>query len=332
MRFYRTLAESRIQCEVCFRRCVIRPDRLGFCNNVKNVEGRGYSLVYGLPCALNTDPIEKEPAFHVLPGATIFCTATASCNYRCKFCQNWDFAQQTLWKVLPIPSTPEEVVAAALEQECQAVSFTYNDPIVFYDYMFDIAQLAQEKGLKSLLHTNGSLTPKAMEALLRVMDAIVVDLKGFTNEFYQRVAEAELMPVLDALQIVKEAGTHLELVHLIIPTLNDDPDDIRRMCEWVGGTLGVQVPVHFLRFSPAYKLQRLPATPVETLERAIAIADGAGLQYVYIGNVPSHERNSTFCPSCGNRIVERIYFFVNSLDVEDGKCRFCGHSIPGVWA
>jgi pyruvate formate lyase activating enzyme len=223
MRFYRTLAEGQVQCEVCFRRCVIRPDRLGFCNNVKNVGGRCYSLVYGLPCALNTDPIEKEPAFHMLPGATIFCTATASCNYRCKFCQNWEFAQQTLWEVLSTPAKPEEVVAAALEQECQAVSFTYNDPIVFYDYMFDIAQLAQERGLKSLLHTNGSLTPRAMEALLQVMDGIVVDLKGFTNEFYQRVTKAELMPVLDALQVVKETGKHLELVHLVIPTLNDDP-------------------------------------------------------------------------------------------------------------
>jgi pyruvate formate lyase activating enzyme len=332
MRFYRTLAEGRAQCEVCFRRCVIRPDGTGFCGNVQNFGGRCYSLAYGLPCALDTDPIEKEPAFHVLPGATIFCTATAGCNYRCKFCQNWEFAQQTLSQVLSTPATPEEVVAAALEQGCQAVSFTYNDPIVFYDYMFDIAQLAQERGLKSLLHTNGSLTPKAMRALLQVMDAIVVDLKGFTNEFYQRVTKAELMPVLDGLRIVSETGTHLELVHLIVPTLNDDPDDIRRMCEWTAGNLGDQVPVHFIRFFPAYRLQRLPPTPVETLEQAIAIADDVGLQYVYIGNVPGHERNSTFCPNCGRRIVERVYFFVTSLDVEDGRCGFCGHAIPGVWA
>jgi len=331
MRFYRTLAEGRVQCEVCFRRCVIRPDGLGFCTNVQNVGGRCTSLAYGLPCALQADPIEKEPAFHMLPGATIFCIATAGCNYRCKFCQNWEFSQRTLSEVLNIPATPEEVVAMALEQECQAVSFTYNDPIVFYDYMFDIAQLAREKGLKSLLHTNGSLTPRAMEALLGVMDGIVVDLKGFTNEFYQRITQAELMPVLDGLQVVKEAGTHLELVHLIVPTLNDDPDDIGRMCEWAAGNLGEQVPLHFIRFFPAYRLQRLPPTPVETLEQAIAIADDVGLQYVYIGNVPGHERNSTFCPNCGKRIIERVYFFVTSLDVVDGRCRFCGHSIPGIW-
>jgi pyruvate formate lyase activating enzyme len=171
-----------------------------------------------------------------------------------------------------------------------------------------------------------------MEAVLHVMDAIVVDLKGFTNEFYQRVTKAELMPVLDALQVVKKSGKHLELVHLIIPTLNDDPDDMRRMCEWTAENLGDQVPVHFIRFFPAYKLQRLPPTPVETLEQAVAIADDVGLQYVYIGNVPSHERNSTFCPNCGRCIVERVYFFAISLDVEDGKCRFCGHPIPGMWA
>jgi pyruvate formate lyase activating enzyme len=332
MRFYRPLAEDLVQCEVCFRRCVIRPDCIGFCANVTNIRGKCYCLAYGLPCALNADPIEKEPAFHLLPGATILCIATASCNFQCKFCQNWEFSQATLGQVLSTPATPAEVVAAALEQECRAVSFTYNDPIVFYDYMFDIAQLAQKKGLKSLIHTNGSLTPRAMEAVLQVMNGIVVDLKGFTNEFYQQVTKAELMPVLDALQVVRETGKHLELVNLIIPTLNDDLDDIQRMCEWIVEHLGNQVPMHFIRFFPAYKLQRLPPTPVETLEQAIAIAEDVGLQYVYIGNVPSHERNSTFCPNCGRRIVERVYFFVTSLDVENGRCRFCDHPIPGIWA
>ncbi len=332
IRFYRTLAEGLAQCEVCFRRCVIRPDSVGFCKNVQNVGGRCYSRVYGLPCALQTDPIEKEPAFHMLPGATVFCVATASCNYRCKFCQNWEFAQQSVTDVLNFPATPEEVVTQALEEECQAVSFTYNDPIVFYDYMYDIAQLAQEKGLKTLFHTNGSLTPRAMETVLQVMDGIVVDLKGFTNEFYQQVTKAELMPVLDALRVVKEIGTHLELVHLIIPTLNDDLEDVHRMCEWIVENLGQQVPVHFTRFYPAYRLLRLPPTPVETLEQALAIAEDVGLEYVYIGNVPRHERNSTFCPNCGRCVIERVYFFVTSLDLEDGNCRFCGHPIPGVWA
>jgi pyruvate formate lyase activating enzyme len=332
MRFYRTLAEGYAQCEVCFRRCVIRPDRLGFCANVKNVGGKCYSLVYGLPCALQTDPIEKEPAFHMLPGATIYCTATASCNFQCQFCQNWELSQQDLWHVLNTPATPDEVVTAAQQHDCQAVSFTYNDPIVFYDYMVDIAQLAQEQGLRALFHTNGSLTPRAMEAVLEVMDGVVVDLKGFTNAFYQRIAKGELMPVLDGLQIIAGSGRHLELVHLIIPTLNDDSDDIRRMCEWTAENLGDQVPVHFIRFFPSYKLQRLPPTPVETLERAIAVADDVGLRYVYIGNVPSHRRNSTFCPHCGACIIERVYFFVVSQEMEEGHCRFCGHPIPGIWA
>jgi pyruvate formate lyase activating enzyme len=198
--------------------------------------------------------------------------------------------------------------------------------------MVDIAQRAQEQGLRALFHTNGSLTPRAMEAVLEVMDAVVVDLKGFTNAFYQRVTKAELMPVLDGLHVISSSGKHLELVHLIIPTLNDDLDDIRRMCEWTAENLGDQIPVHFIRFFPSYKLQRLPATPVETLERAIAVADDVGLQYVYIGNVPSHRRNSTFCPNCGTCIIERIYFFVVSQEMEEGHCRSCGHPIPGIWA
>jgi pyruvate formate lyase activating enzyme len=268
----------------------------------------------------------------MLPGSTIYCVATASCNFRCQFCQNWEISQQDLWHVLNTPATPEEVVAGAQEHGCQAISFTYTDPIVFFDYMLDIAELAREKGLKSLFHTNGTLTPRAMEAVMEVMDAVVVDLEGFTNEFYQRVTKAELLPVLDGLRVVAASGKHLELVHLIIPTLNDDLDDIRRMCEWTLENLGANVPVHFIRFFPTYRLQRLPPTPLETLEQAIAVADNVGLQYVYIGNVPSHRRNSTFCPNCGSRVLERIYFFVVSQEMLDGCCGFCGHPIPGVWA
>ncbi len=219
----------------------------------------------------------------------------------------------------------------ATTADCDAVSFTYNEPTVFYEQMFDTARLAREQGLRALFHTNGSMNPEPLSALLEHMDAVTVDLKAFTAEFYQQVSSSELWPVLRTLENVRKAGKHLEIVNLVIPTKNDDLDDIRRMCVWIKETLGDEVPLHFTRFSPAYKLTNLPPTAVETLEAAAGIADEEGLQYVYVGNIPGHERNSTFCPQCGERIIHRIHFSVVSRDIEQGKCRFCGHEIPGIW-
>jgi len=329
--FYQRLADDVVQCNVCFRQCVVREGGVGFCRNKQNVEGKYYSLVYCRPLALQVDPIEKEPALHMLPGAAIFCTGTASCNQRCMFCQNWEMSQSTVWGVWNLDACPEEVVEMALAEGCDAVSFTYNEPTVFYEQMFDTARLAKEKGLKALFHTNGTMNPEPLFALLEVMDAVTVDLKAFTSEFYQRVSSSELWPVLRTLRNVRKAGKHLEIVNLIIPTKNDDLEDIRQMCVWIRENLGDEIPLHFTRFFPAYKYQRLPPTPIETLEAAAGIADEEGLKYVYIGNYPGHKRNNTFCPACGAKIIERVHFAVLSLDVKEGKCRFCGHTIPGIW-
>jgi pyruvate formate lyase activating enzyme len=219
----------------------------------------------------------------------------------------------------------------AIERGCKSISSTMNEPIVFYEYMYDINRLAKEMGLRTLFHTNGSLRPEPLFALLEYMDAVTVDLKAFTQQFYEEVSESELEPVLETLRNVKKAGVHLEIVNLVIPTLNDNLDDIRRMCVWIRENLGAEVPLHFTRFFPAYKLTSLPPTPVATLEAAVRIADEEGLRYVYIGNVPGHERNSTFCPECGERVIHRIHCNVLSMDVERGKCRFCEHEIPGIW-
>jgi pyruvate formate lyase activating enzyme len=278
---------------------------------------------------LQIDPIEKEPAFHFWPGATIFCTGTASCNNRCKFCHNWHLSQQSFEDIRHIAITPKETVANALGFD--AVSFTYNEPTVFYEHMFDVARLAKEAGLGTLCHTNGGMNEAPLAALLEHMDAVTVDLKAFTSEFYREVSSSELEPVLRSLQQVHQSGVHLEIVNLVIPTLNDDVDDIRRMCRWIRDTLNDQVPLHFNRFFPNYRLTSLPPTPIETLESAAQIADEEGLQYVYIGNCPGHERNSTFCPACGQKIIQRAHFNLFSLDIEKGKCRFCGHRIPGIW-
>lgn len=331
--YYSVRSNKAIQCHLCFRECMVPEGRRGICRVRQNIGGRYYTLVYNHPSALQIDPIEKEPAFHMLPGGTMFCTGTAGCNNRCKHCHNWHLSQRTPEELDAYATTvtPEEIVALALQHGCDAVSFTYNEPIIFYEYMYDVAHRAQEVGLKALFHTNGSINPQPLATLLEVMDAVTVDLKAFTEEFYQTVSLSALWPVLRTLKDIHQAGKHLEIVNLVIPTFNDDLEEIRGMCRWILENLGDEVPLHLTRFSPAYQMTHLPLTPIETLEAALAVAEEEGLQYVYIGNVPGHERNSTFCPGCGKRIVHRSHFSVLALDVEDGRCRFCGRRIPGLW-
>lgn len=330
-RYYVKLDDRRVQCQMCFRRCRVQEGERGFCRNKVNIGGVYYTLVYGRPSALQIDPIEKEPSFHVIPGGTIFCTGTSSCNNRCKFCQNWHLSQKSFSEIEHGDASPAQTVGLALETGCDAVSFTYNEPTVFYEHMFDVARLARGAGMRALFHTNGGMNEQPLAALLEHMDAVTVDLKAFTDTFYREVSASQLEPVLRTLKQIHQSGRHLEIVNLLIPTLNDDMDDVRRMCGWIGGNLSREVPVHFTRFHPAYKLTSLPPTPLETLEAAAQIADEEGLQYVYIGNYPGHERNSTFCPGCGDKIISRVHFSVLSLDVEQGRCRFCGQDIPGIW-
>jgi pyruvate formate lyase activating enzyme len=236
-----------------------------------------------------------------------------------------------MWETVNYRVSPAEVIEHAKSWDCTAVSFTYNEPTVFYEYMYDVACRAREHGLRVVCHTNGTMLDAPMQQLLEQLDAITVDLKAFTQAFYHRVCTLELQPVLATLQRIANSGVHLEIVNLVIPTLNDDLENVRSMCTWIAENLGVEVPVHFTRFFPAHKMQHLPPTPIETLEAAVAIGDEAGLHYVYLGNAPGHKRNSTFCPECSERIVHRLHFVVTKLDVVDGKCRFCGHPIAGIW-
>lgn len=320
-----------VKCQLCFRECIIAAGDRGFCGARENRGGKLYSLVYGRPCALQTDPIELEPMYHLLPGHRNLALATAGCNFRCRFCHNWHISQRGPDETKNYGFSPEEIVKMAVERGCESISSTMNEPTVFYEYMRDIAKLARERGLRTLFHTNGALRPAPLFELLEFMDAVTVDLKGFTSRFYHELSSSELEPVLETLQNIKKTKVHLEIVNLIIPTFNDDLDDIERMCLWIRENLGEEVPLHFTRFFPAYKMTHLPPTPIETLERAIEIATGVGLHYVYIGNVPGHERNSTFCPKCGQRLIHRIHLSVLSLHIKGGRCQFCGHEIPGIW-
>lgn len=330
-RFYRKVEGNQVQCLLCFRQCVVSNGKRGFCRNRENRDGTYYTIVYGKPSALQIDPIEKEPCYHMWPGTLILCTGTASCNNRCRFCHNWHLSQRTLEELDYYEAQPENIVNTAEAYNCQSLSFTYNEPTVFYEYMYDIAKLGKERGFGVLYHTNGLINEEPLLALLEHMNAVTVDLKAFTETFYRDICSSSLAPVLKTLKNIRNAGKHLEIVNLMIPTLNDNPDDVRKMCQWIVENLGEDTPLHFSRFHPNYKLQNLPPTPIATLEHAYETAVSEGLHYVTLGNVPGHEHNSTFCPNCKKKVISRVHFRVLENNIVDGKCKFCEYPIPGIW-
>lgn len=317
-------------CKLCFRNCIIPEGKRGFCRNKENRKGILYNIVYAKPSAIQIDPVEKEPQLHMLPGTRILCFGTAGCNFRCSHCHNWHLSQRAIEEMEWTHTSPEEAVKMAVEKKIPTISFTYNEPSSFYEYAYDIAKLAKTKGLRILWHTNGSINPQPLKELLKYTDAVTVDLKGFSEKAYEN-SQASLEPVLSTLKIIKEKGIWLEIVNLVIPRINDSPEEIKKMAEWIKKNLGTEVPVHFSRFFPSYRMTGLFPTPIETLENAHRIAKEAGLEYVTIGNAPSHKYNSTFCPKCKKRIIYRIHFTVLKNNVKDGKCKFCGHKIPGIW-
>jgi pyruvate formate lyase activating enzyme len=330
--FYKKLEEKKVQCELCFRRCIISNGRRGFCRVRENRNGELYSIVYGKPIGLQIDPIELEPMYHLIPGHKNLCVYTASCNFRCKHCHNWHITQTPFENLSYKSYTPQDVVEEAIKEGCKSISHSINEPTIFYEYMYDIAKVAKQKGLKVLFHTNGSLNPEPLREILKYIDAVTVDLKSFNKKFYNEVSQAELEPVLETLKIINDVGVHLEIVNLIIPTLNDNLEDIKNMCLWIKTNLRDDVPLHFTRFSPSYKLTHLPHTPIKILEEARNIATLVGLKYVYIGNVFGHKGNNTYCPNCKKVLIERSHFLIleNKIN-ESGKCPFCKTKIIGIW-
>lgn len=328
--FYERLDENKVWCQLCFRKCIIAEGKRGFCRVRENHAGRLYSLVYAKPSAVHIDPIEKEPQLHMLPGTDILCLGTVGCNFKCQHCHNWHLSQASSGDLETYYLPPEKVVEEVLARKIPTISFTYNDPIVCYEYLYDVARLAKEKGVRILWHSNGSINAEPLRELLKYSDAVTIDLKGFSKRAYEN-SSAELEPVLRTLKIIKEEGIWLEIVNLVIPTINDSSDEIRQMCEWIKENLGEDIPLHFSRFSPAYRLTHLPPTPIDTLEKAYKVAKEVGLEYVTIGNVPGHKYNSTFCPKCEKRLIHRIHFTVLSNNIKEGGCNFCGYKIPGIW-
>ncbi len=331
-RYYNKLDDNRVECELCFKNCVISEGSRGFCRNRENKDGTLYSVVYGRPSTVNVDPIEKEPMHHFHPDTQILCIGTAGCNFRCKFCQNWHLSQQSLEELDRYQNLePERAVREAKTRGIPSISFTYNEPTTFYEYMYDIAEIAQQEDLNVIFHTNGALQEEPLRDLLQHIDAVTLDLKAFTDDFYQELSQARLEPVLDSIKIIREEGAWLELVNLVLPDYNDDPTEIQEMCRWIKDEVGEDTPLHFSRFFPSYQLTELSPTPVSTLEKAHEIARQEGLKYVSIGNVPGHLKNSTFCPECENEVIVRHHFSVQSINLTEGRCQNCQTEIAGVW-
>ncbi|MBI4689193.1 MAG: AmmeMemoRadiSam system radical SAM enzyme [Nitrospirae bacterium] len=320
-----------VQCELCPTECILKDYQIGGCRVRINKGGILYSLVYGKPCAVHVDPIEKKPFFHFLPATTAFSIATAGCVLGCKFCQNWQISQANPEDTDNYNMLPDEVVRQAIFNGCRSITYTYTEPAVFYEYMYDTVQIAKRFNIKNTMHTCGYIKEKPLRELSRHMDAADVDLKAFTENFYSRICGGRLRPVLDALVVLKEEGVWIEITNLVISTLNDDIRQIKEMSRWIVNNLGTDVPLHFSRFFPYYKLKDLPPTPFETLKDARNTALDTGLKYVYIGNISSEAEN-TFCPKCRNTLIERIGYFVKQNNLSGGKCRFCGTVIPGIWS
>ena len=329
--FYTSIDRSRVRCELCFRKCIIQDGRTGFCRVRENKSGKLYSLVYGVAAGLQIDPIEMEPMYHMLPGHRNLCVYTASCNFRCKHCHNWHLSQRGHKEVTQRRYKPKDIVNIAKQRGCKSISHSINEPTVFYEYMYDIAKTARNDGLLTLFHTNGYISPEPLRDVLKHMNGVTLDLKAFNDEFYQDISSAQLQPVLNTLKIIRQENIHLEIVNLIIPTLNDNIDDIEKMCTWIVKNLGNDIPLHFNRFSPTYKLTNLPPTPISTLEIAMHTARRKGLKYVYIGNAPGHNYYSTHCPECETLLISRTHFAVISNNLENGNCNHCGIKIPGIW-
>ncbi len=332
-RWWEPLEGGKVLCRLCPRECRMAGGQAGFCFVRRNAGGRLLSYSYGRPTGFGVDPIEKKPLNHFLPGSLSLSFGTVGCNMGCRFCQNWEMSKCRSDDRRTQKVTPRQVVDLALREGCSSISYTYNDPVVFAEFVIDTAGPAREEGLKNVMVTSGYVSPEARRELFEHIDAANVDLKGFTQSFYRRLAGADLEPVLDTLVwIRRETQVWLEVTTLLIPGWNDSESEIRSECSWIAENLGRTVPLHFTAFHPAFRMSDVPRTPPETLLAARRIAMEEGLLFVYVGNILDGEAQSTWCPGCGAALIRRDWHSVRGIALRDGRCGECGAEIPGVFA
>ncbi len=334
---YEKIEDNKVKCSVCNHRCVIDDGKKGICGVRENQGGKLYSLVYAKAIAENIDPIEKKPFFHFMPGTTSLSIATIGCNFRCLHCQNADISQASkaptevgvptaVGKILGKDLPPEKVVENALANKCPSIAYTYTEPTIFVEYALDTMKLAKKEGLKNVWVSNGYMTKETLDAVGPYLDAINVDLKGFTEQFYQEVCGARLEPILENLKDIKKRGIWLEITTLLIPTKNNSSEELKSMAEFINNEVGSETPWHISRFFPAYKIIDLPPTEVEIIRNAVEIGKKAGLKYVYSGNIHGDSFEDTYCPKCNKKMINRIGYWVDRLD-DEGKCSNCGENL-----
>jgi pyruvate formate lyase activating enzyme len=328
--FYKKL-DGGLQCLKCPHGCILDEGETGICRSRISHEGKMYSIAYGNPCAVHVDPIEKKPFFHFLPTTRSFSIAVAGCTFSCLNCQNWEISQFSPKETRNYDLFPERVVAECAKSGSESIAYTYSEPTTFYEYAYDIASLAKKKNIRNVWKSNGYINEEPLRKLCKVLDAANIDLKSFEESTYQKLSGGHLDPVLRTLIVLREEGVWLEITNLMVPTWTDKLDLVKRMCEWLVRS-GLQAcPLHFSRFTPLYKLTQLPLTPVVTLEKAMEIALAAGMQYVYIGNVPGHSAENTYCHACRKLIIERRGYQIVSKHLKGSACEYCATVIPGVW-
>jgi pyruvate formate lyase activating enzyme len=329
---YEKLEGTDVRCHLCAHNCLIHNEERGVCAVRENRDGILYSLVYGKLISFNIDPIEKKPLFHFLPGSSSLSIATAGCNFRCQHCQNYEISQFPRERKFEIPgsdTTPEEVVNAAVKNNCESISYTYTEPTIFFEFAYDCAKLAHEKGIKNVFVSNGYTGAEAVRLIAPYLDANNIDLKG-SDSFYKEICGARLRPVQNTIKLMKELGVWVEVTTLIIPDHNDSAKDLTDIVDFIR-SVDPSIPWHVSRFHPTYKLTDKPPTPVASLKRACDIGHEKGLKYIYEGNVPGRGAENTYCPSCKIVVVERSGFQVLQNMIKDNVCPTCNSNIEGVW-
>ena len=327
-RYYKILKDDIIQCTLCPKFCTIRNNEIGDCEVRINKHGVLYSLVYAKPCSIAIDPIEKKPLYQFFPGSHIYSIGTVGCSLHCKFCQNFTTSQARPEDVPHISLEPKEAVKDAIANGCKSIAFTYNEPTIFFEYALDIMKIAKKARIKNVIVSDGFANPEPLKEWCKYLDAANIDLKAFNEKFYKEICDARLKPVLESLKILKENKVHIEITNLIIPGLNDNLEEIEEMSKWIKNNLG-NIPLHFSRFFPMYRMLDREPTPTKTLEKAANIAKKY-LDFVYIGNVQTEKMNNTYCPSCKKILIERIFYQIIQNKIKNGKCE-CDQEIPGVW-
>ncbi|MBI0583009.1 MAG: AmmeMemoRadiSam system radical SAM enzyme [Methanomassiliicoccus sp.] len=317
---------ERIRCHLCPQSCSISPMRRGMCGVREHRDGKLYSMNYGRVAAMNVDPIEKKPLFHFYPGEDVFSLGSIGCNLRCAHCQNFTISQASLGELVLREMPPEAVSETALANRCRGIAFTYNEPTIWHEFTYDAMKIAREKGMFNVYVTNGFIQEEPLRELSKYLDAMNIDVKGFTQGFYDRVCKASLAPVLRTVELAHELKIHIELTYLVIPGENDGKEEIRKFSEWVA-RLDPRVPVHFSRFHPDYGMSDRPPTPISTMEMTRDMGKEAGLQFVYLGNVRIPRGEDTVCPNCNASLVERSGFTIIRMEARDGHCPICGQDL-----